>query len=95
MDVSKERQWNKLVAEWSVRASSLGCRVIRSPAAYEIAKVEGPGIRAVIYPHRQGYGSHHSARLRDNSSADKAAFEKLAGTLGLWVKNRGALKYGG
>ena len=93
MDTSKKRDkkrdWNKPMAEWRERVAPLGCRVVRSPHAYEIATIEGTGVRAIIYPHKQGYGSHHSARLRDNSSSDKAAFDKMASALGLWINNRG------
>lgn len=92
MDVSKQKQWNKPMAEWRERVEPLGCRVIRSPHAYEIAKVEGPGVRAIIYPHKQGYGSHHSARLRDNSSSDKAAFNRVAAELHMWINNRGCVQ---
>ena len=89
MDVSKQKQWGKPMADWRERVAPLGCRVIRSPHAYEIAKVEGPGVSAIIYPHKQGYGSHHSARLRDNSSTDKGAFERMAAALNMWINNRG------
>lgn len=89
VDVSKQKQWDKPMAGWREMVAPLGCRVIKSPHAYEIAKVEGDGVRAIIYPHTQGYGSHHSARIRDNSSSDKAAFDRVAAALGMWIKNRG------
>jgi hypothetical protein len=90
MDVSKQRQWDEPIKGWREKAESIGCTLTRSRHAYEIAIVEGPGVRAIIYPHTLAYGSHHSARIRDNSSKDKTAFDRLARTLGLWVKNRGA-----
>lgn len=53
-----------------------GCTVTRSTAQYEIAKVIGPGVALVIYPHRTTAGNRH-ARVRDNNSKDKAAAEKV------------------
>jgi hypothetical protein len=93
VDVSKQKQWNGPIKEWRSRVEALGCTLTRSPHAYQIATVEGPGVRAIIYPHTQGYGSHHSARVRDHASPDKAAFDRIARALGLWVKNRGAFNY--
>lgn len=93
MDVSKKRQWDGPIKAWRASVEAIGCTLTRSPHAYQIATVEGPGVRAIIYPHTQGYGSHHSARVRDHVSTDKAAFDRVARALGLWVKNRGAFNF--
>lgn len=90
MDVSKERRWNDQIKEWRGKVEAIGCTLTRSPHAYEIAKVEGPGVRAIIYPHKLPASRTHSARLRDSNSADKVAFDRVAHALKLWINNRGS-----
>jgi hypothetical protein len=65
-----EKIWAHLIC------APFACTVTSSTAQYEIAKVNGPGVALVIYPHKTSSGHHH-ARVRDNNSKDKAAAERI------------------
>lgn len=86
-DVSKKREWQAGVPAWRELVAPYGCTVTKSAHAYEIAKVSGPGIALIIYPHAQGpTGGWHSARVRNNNSADREAARQVIAALHLWCK---------
>lgn len=73
---AKRDPWKDEKAWAEQICTPLGYTVTPSTAAYEIAKVHGPGVALVIYPHKTS-ASHHHARVRDNNSKDKAAAERV------------------
>lgn len=84
-DVSKNKEWKPRLGEWRALVLPFGCEVAASPHAYEIAKVSGPGVSLIIYPHKSTSG-HHSARVRNNNSKDVELARKTIAALHLWCK---------
>lgn len=67
--------------DWATTiCAALSCTVEISTADYEIAKVKGPGVSLVIYPHKTSARNHH-ARVRDNGSKDKRAADRVMQSL--------------
>ena len=84
-DVSKGEQWREPLLGWRQLVEPFACAVEPSPHAYEIAKVTGPGVSLIIYPHKTGSGHHH-ARVRNNGSKDVEGARQVIAALHLWCK---------
>lgn len=84
-DVSKGKRWNDHLVKWAKSVEPFKCTVERSPHAYEIAKVSGPGVALIIYPH-QTPSHHHNARVRNNNSKDVELARQIIAALHLWCK---------
>lgn len=65
----KRDPWAEVMGYAETICAHLGLTIERSAHDYEIAKVKGPGVSLLIYPHRNSNG-HLSARLRNNGSFD-------------------------
>ncbi len=84
-DVSGKQYWDENLTEWRESVKPFGCEIKRSTAAYEIAKVIGPGVALIIYPHKSSRG-HHAARVRNNNSKDIELSRQVIAALKLWCK---------
>lgn len=84
-DVSKNKEWKPIIAEWAKSVEPFGCTVEPSPHAYEIAKVTGPGVALVIYPHKTPARAYN-ARVRNNNSKDIELARETIAALHLWCK---------
>lgn len=69
-------------------AQANGCELFLSDAAYQVAKIVGPGVKLVIYPHR--YTSGQGLRIRDEASADKAKALEVMKATGIGMHWRSA-----
>jgi hypothetical protein len=73
------RQWLDELEFARSFAAEYGFKLFLTDARHQVAKLIGPGVKLVIYPHRTSSFNYH-LRIRDEGSADK---DRAAKTMAL------------
>jgi hypothetical protein len=76
----RKHQWGPELTLAERVADALGYRVELTAAAHQVAKVTGPGVKVVVYPHRTTARNYH-LRVRDEGSKNRQAATALMDAL--------------
>ena len=74
------KQWRSEIQTAIMVSGQHGCQVHLSRHDHQVAKILGPGVQMVMYPHRTASKNYH-IRIRNESSKDEVAAKQLARAL--------------